>query len=442
MAEQFKKTYISVHEFVGSWDKEVYELTNIDYFIYLLINDLAGEMESAFLGKLSDSNFLQLHTEEIGTLAFNISDSLQQFFEKNCFGECPLNCPIHFKDSVSNLDRKKRKIILEEPHIPRFHCRSKEQCLHFDILHYVVTDSLLDFYSFEKGLMLSDKDDSILRFAEFINKIILDRIKNQGSKFLLNPGENASDRFDHLLKSSDNDWDDFLNFDDDDDNEIKEGEQWKLSAAGSAETIRKFKEAYLSGSENGNLAFLFDRFSEFLIEFLGLDRIEDLTIEEIHEFFSIIVVHELLSTNYEAMNSASLAFKQLIRFLDFNNDMNLEPVFQNFTENEFKQIQRTFRIIRDYEKNNPLMDYLISDEAHDPNLVDGFFEIISISSQMAEVEDIHLKTRLKPIDLSRIESFLLRVGDILHMQVVVDGLEFRLAHLEMAYPASAKKYLF
>lgn len=441
MAEQFRKTYISVHEFVGSWDKEVYELTNIDYFIYLLINDLAGEMESAYLAKLSDTNFLQLHSEEIGTLAFNIGDGLQQFFEKNCFSECLLNCPTHLKDPVSLLERKERKIILEEPHIPGFQCRSKEQCLHFDVLHYVVIDTLLDFYNFEKELPLTDKDDSILRFAEFVNKIILETIKNLGSKFLHSPKENASGRFDRLLKSSDNDLDEILNFEEEDD-EIKEGEEWKLSASGSAETIHKFKEGYLSKSENKDLVFLLDRFSEFLIEFLGLGHVEDLTIEEINEFFSVIAVHELLSANYDAIDAAAQTFKQLIQYLDFNHDMNLESLFKDFLENEFSQIQRTFRIIRDYEQNYPLMEYLISEEANDPNLLDGFFEIISLSGSWAEVEDIHLKTRLKPVDLSHLKMASLHTGDILHMQLIVNGLEFRLVHMEMAYPTGAKKYLF
>ena len=85
-------------------------------------------------------------------------------------------------------------------------------------------------------------------------------------------------------------------------------------------------------------------------------------------------------------------------YLDFNQDMNLEPLFQEFLKNEFSQIQRTFRIIRNYEQNNPLVEYLISEDAHHPNLLDGFFEIIGVSGQMAEVEDIHLKTRVKPVD--------------------------------------------
>ena len=48
MAEQFKKTYVSVTEFIDSWEKEIYELTHLDYFSYLLINEMASGIENDF----------------------------------------------------------------------------------------------------------------------------------------------------------------------------------------------------------------------------------------------------------------------------------------------------------------------------------------------------------------------------------------------------------
>ena len=65
-----------------------------------------------------------------------------------------------------------------------------------------------------------------------------------------------------------------------------------------------------------------------------------------------------------------------------------------------------------------------------------------ISDGVAEVEDIHLKTRFKPLDISIIKDYQIQAGDILHMQLVIEKPGFRLAHLEMVYPSIAKKYLF
>ena len=45
MAEKFEKTYISVNEFIESWEKELYELNYLDYFIFLLINKLGFQIE-------------------------------------------------------------------------------------------------------------------------------------------------------------------------------------------------------------------------------------------------------------------------------------------------------------------------------------------------------------------------------------------------------------
>ena len=53
MAEPIKKTYISAREFVDSWEKEIYELSNLDYFIYLLINELALGIEKNFFSRLT-----------------------------------------------------------------------------------------------------------------------------------------------------------------------------------------------------------------------------------------------------------------------------------------------------------------------------------------------------------------------------------------------------
>ena len=75
MSEKSEKTYISIHEFISSWEKEIYELTNLDYFAYHLINFLGNQIETVYFNKKEQTGYLQLDSEDIGTLAFNIGDS-------------------------------------------------------------------------------------------------------------------------------------------------------------------------------------------------------------------------------------------------------------------------------------------------------------------------------------------------------------------------------
>ena len=72
MAEQFKKKYITVREFISSWEKEIYELNNLDYFIFILINQLGHYIQKECFGKNSNKGNLHLEDNEISSLVFNI----------------------------------------------------------------------------------------------------------------------------------------------------------------------------------------------------------------------------------------------------------------------------------------------------------------------------------------------------------------------------------
>jgi len=440
MAEQFKKTYVSAHEFVESWEKEIYELTNMDYFIYLLINNLAGEIESTYLAKLSDRHVLKVHSDDVGTLAFNIGDGLQQFLEKTCFDTCTLNCPLCLSDPISAIEQQNRLKVLNTFPLGNSPCKTKEQCLSADILNFVVYDSMLDFYQFEKGILIDEKDHELVRFSEFVTRIILETIRNQGQKLLQKPNENATPQFDTLMKTDASSWDTFSEFEDEE--ELSEGEEWKLTGSNPKRIIEAFKQNYPEQLESACFQRLLDRFAEFLTEFLSLTQIEKLELEELKEFITIVAVNDLLAEKDEQLDKIIALFQKLVRFLDFEFGLKLEPEFQMFLEKEYPQIKRTYSVIEAYSNYNPLVNYLISSEAADPTLLDGFFEIISVSGNNAEVEDIHLTTRFKPLDISLLSHSNIKSGDILHMQLIVQDLGFRLAHLEMVYPSTAKKYLF
>ena len=441
MAEQFRKTYISVNEFVESWEKEVYELTNLDYFIYQLINHLAADVENIYFKALSPSSLLRLESDETGTLCFNMGDSLQQFLEKNCFGACELNCPLNLSARISPEDLKIRNKILGNfpPSIAQ--CKSKGQCLYTDLLHFVVIDSVAEFYQFEKGFLIEEDDPDLLLFAQFVSDSIQDFMHGKGQKYLVQADENAGTEFDKLIKTDQGEWLGNVDFSSEE-QDLSEGDEWKLNGSGSAQIISAFKDSYKPAQEKNLYILLLDRFSEFLTEFIDLHHIDALTIEELQEFFTVVVVHEVVSRDADELDEAARIFSHLTQFLDFNQNTDLNLPFEGFLEETYPEIKRAFRLLKEYNDQNPLLNYLLSEQASDPNIVDGFFEIVSISGTMTELEDIHLKTRFKPVYLNNLNLELLKKGDILHMQIAPEGLSFGLTHLEMVYPAIAKNYLY
>ena len=88
MSEKYQRTFISVREFIESWDKEIYELTNLDFFVFLTINHLGNQIEKRFFINERSNSPLSLSFDNIGTLCFNLGDSLEFFFQDNCFGNC------------------------------------------------------------------------------------------------------------------------------------------------------------------------------------------------------------------------------------------------------------------------------------------------------------------------------------------------------------------
>ena len=77
--------------------------------------------------------------------------------------------------------------------------QTKEQCLSSDILNYVILDSLLDFYNYELGIILTENDNDLLDLAEFNLNVIIQFIRLKGQRYLKTPQENASAYFYDLI---------------------------------------------------------------------------------------------------------------------------------------------------------------------------------------------------------------------------------------------------
>ncbi len=443
MAEQFKKIYISPREFINSWEKEIYELNNLDYFVFLLINNLAEQIEKSYFNRSSADDLLYLHSEEIGTLSFNIGDGLQLFFEKNCFGACNLNCPVKLHDKLKEDEHKERLHSLPEGLFISLDCLTKEQCLYADVLNYVVLDSILDFYNYEMGVILNESDERILSFADFCMKIILSVIKEKGQKLLNAPTENAGSLFEDLLQDDETTWEDFDVNEINDMEDEDDSEPWKNTSSAIEVTMQEFKNDYQQLSDDSHLLKYIDSFNQYLTNFLELTRFEDVNNEDLSEFFFIVLYGELVLDEHVELDDVFEVFGKLFKFLEFNHDIYLNIFFKNFTDKYTCQIKRTMEISRSLLKNNSYIDALLSRAPNEETLFEGFFEITGHSKRGFKLEDIHLKAEYDPVKLqggSTLEN--LETGDIIHAQIEHSKTGWRIRQFEMIYPHIARMYLY
>ena len=220
MAQRSEKTYISVQEFIASWEKEVYELTGLDYFTFLLINDLGYHIEHDFFHDQDHPSHLRIEAEDIATLAFNIGDSFETFLENNCLSDCSLSCPTRLNERIDPEEVDQNDTRMHILQLVNGSDTNKKQILLNDILNYVVLDTLYDFYNYEIGLNLDDADMGLMRLADFISGLMEKFIESKGQQYLNNPKESAADQFSNQMRDAESDWD--VSFED----EEEEKKRW------------------------------------------------------------------------------------------------------------------------------------------------------------------------------------------------------------------------
>jgi len=438
LAERFKKTYISAREFVNSWEKEIYELNNLDYFIFLIMNDLGSLIEREFFSKSERKEDLFLSSTEIGNLVFNLGDGLQMFFEKNCFGSCELRCPTHLSEHLNHDDQKVRKGIINEFDRKPTSCRTKEQCLNIDLMNYVVLDTLIDFYNYEMRIILDETDIRLLTLADYIMNIITDFTRTKGQLLLNTPQENAGDLFKDSLKNDESPWSESSpELDEDEEEDI---ELWKTGKSGIKAILNSYRNQIESEYSAGELS-LIDRFEEYIADFLEVKDIGEIGLEDLEEFFLVVLINELADKDELEVSKTWKMFDHLFNFIEFQYEFELKKLFDHcgIEENDF---HRVLEINRKYQKEYPLVDFLLSSESQNETQIEGFFEVSEVIGSYLVLRDVHLDTYFNPVDMSSLSGRKIKLGDILHLQLVVCDPGWKISHLEIIYPSQSKPYLF
>jgi len=443
VSQEFSKGYISAKEFVNSWEKEVYELTNLDYFIYLLINNVGSLLENDFFSDFNQTDHFYLNSEEISALSFNIGDSMQLFLEKNCFGSCNLGCPNKLIQPFNEKDDEIRiKFVSTEFDGLAASCVSREDCLYHDVMNYVVIDALLDFYNYEMGIVLHEKDRRLNNLTHFLMANIINFTEVNGSKLLNNPNELATDLFQKDLQNDDV-WEEVLPSMSDAEDDEDYSEEWRPENKSIFEVFKEFEEENQHLIEAAFTKKLLLQFRKFLDDYLEVNKLDELEFEYIDEFFSLLFLQDFLMDDDVNFKEMETLFKGLFQYIDQIVNIQLSSAFELYAKNELLEIKRTLNLTRKYNKKHTYINFLLNDQSRNSdNLMEGYFEITEFSDNSLVLRDVDNKTFHDNIDLGEILKMDIKAGDILHLQLNVKEATWKIAYLELIYPSASKYFLY
>ncbi len=373
LAERFQKTYIPVNEFISSWEKEIYELTNLDYFTFVLINELGYRIEHEYFGKRCQSPYLEIDHEDIGTLVFNIGDSFESFLENNCFGDCSQSCPSRLQD---NMEIEPEDLPDESFYILRSMENggmSKKQYLLADILNYVVIDTLFDFYNYEIGLNLNDADAGLLDFADFVTDVVERIFDSKNAAYLETPNESATVMFENLIRESENNWDDYYGFADED--EVEEIEAWKHKNTNIGLILDRFLESNTLSKTQIDLVQQLRRFSS---DYAGVVRIDEFTIADLDEFMGFYLIREIAFERNLDGAEIILFFERLLDWLELNYEYTTESFRDRLINGLRFDFELAIELNQAYRREHSTIEGLLETNRSEEELTEGIFEIVRI----------------------------------------------------------------
>lgn len=436
MSEHFEKMYISVNEFVTSWEKEIYELTNLDYFTYIIINYLGYQIEHEFLTGDDCTPYLRIDPEEIATLSFNIGDSFESFLEKNCFGDCTLSCPTRLDEKVNPEDAELDRMHLNIIQIMSGTDLSKKQFLLTDILNYVVLDTLFDFYNYEIGLDLDDADTGLMQFADFITVILEKFIEGKGQPFLASPKEPAKDLFEKILNDAEHGWDEMPPAIYDEGEEKEEWQQGNLS-------VSNVVQDYISQLTEDDLTRkrLMESFKTYSDEYAGILQIDEYSKEDLEEFFLFWLLREVSLEKDIGVEEITDTFEQFFLWLELSRNIDLNTIYAEFVSENISSLEKSLLSMRTYFEHNSVISGILEANGSDDQVIDGFFMVERVTRNgFLRLRDIHFRQTYLNVKINLSDAASLE-KTILYASIKYTEYGWRVINLDYIFPQKAKPYL-
>lgn len=450
MFDDSPNAFISAREFVESWDKEIYELTNLDFFVYLMINHLGSQLEKRFFVRERRNSHLYLTFDDIGTLSFNLGDSLEYFLKDNCFANCPLKCPVDLNTLV-NLDEYKNDPYLKNKILVLKSFTSgnviKEQCFRIHFMNHVILDTITSFYAEDLALEIDEGNMELLEMAAFIEDIIVGFIQQQGQTLLQRPSEPAMDYFEELLQSED---------------EINERQMWSIEPEGwqsdeendywqvGYESIDDLFEKFILDinydmpDRRKTMTVDIELFREFLTEFADVSNSYELNDEHILEFLSYWLVQKFALEDVSRIPRIFHTMARFVSWLQLNYGIDYKSSFLKYYDRVKTEVPRVVKALNTYLNEFDLMEALLVRGKSEPEQLFGFYEVKKLHSRIdktLDLKDVHFSDMVTNVHLDSSAYLKLKPGDILQAILVRNGNGWKVLEIQYIYPRVAKPYV-
>jgi len=402
---------------------------------------MGNQIEYGFLRKKKQTTYLQIESDELGTLAFNIGDSFESFLENNCFGDCSLGCPTRLNDNINPEDVE---FDGHHFHVLQFVKKDEMDKKYFlltDILNYVVLDTLFDFYNYEMGLDIDDSDVDLMQLADFITSIIEVFIETKGQQFLHNPKENASDLFEKLLADAETNWDDMLKSAIDD--EPDHADEWKIGEYDKERLIDEFLSQQQKPDKNVSSELKVMNFvRNYLNEYAGIDQFDEISFEDLEEFYTFWLVRECMLENDLDPKLIKEILIRFFKWLELSKDINLSQSFNKVLLKNYDDFQNAVKTARAFFDKNSLIDGILASNNSDNEIVSGLFILEDIlDNGLYRLRDAYLENKYTNVQIN------FPTHQKKYLEMIIDATfkptmyGWRMVHLEYIFPKGARPYL-
>lgn len=447
MPERFQKTFISAREFLESWDKEIYETTNLDYFIFLMINHLGNQLERRFFLPRGADFRLKLDFDALGSLCFMLGDNFDAFLDEN-FESSDYRLSSRISDFADGNTESDEKRIAERE--KRIRALAKDEMIFsglvspVDILHHSVLEALQQFYEEEKSIVFDDDDLDVIELAEFVVDEMVMFVRQELNSLLRKMNDSAMQHFESLITidedaTNPNIWQA-------DDIEAEDGEEWDSEVSFYEDPSQVIDRFIAENSKHSKFPLVKIRlFEDYLVEHARVNNIYDLSDEHIHEFLAAWLIKRFTEDEAPSFNVIYRVLASFLHWLDEQYDIDLKESFTSIYHSVKNDIPRLLNALNRYLQSYDLLEVMLKRDDDEIHQQSGFFELVAsnhIAMKSCDLMNIQLGIRINNVLFDHEMLSFLKNGDILQATLIQEGNHWKVLEVHYVFPNAVKPLVY
>jgi hypothetical protein len=444
-----------VEQFLKAFNLELYQVTNLDWFIYRYINYMAARLQDILHSREMHKNFI-LDLNEIKFMSLSLGEYFKNFLSQWCLGACSLKCPFKLKDRV-NLKQQLQISQGERAHRMIQNLLSflgeeskRENAFRVDIMNHVILDVLIDFYGKEFDTHVEEESLELIDLAESLENLTVEFLNTIELHLLEMPEDSAIYYFEQIQSehhhspslfdfedSSDDEGTDFLQ----DHSEPEEGLPSVID-----DVLPMFYE-FLDHElldESLIITHHFKLFEEYLHQKNDILEIFDLSEFHLKEFMGIWLIDRLVFEDENQVMDVFNALAYFVNWLYHEFGLDLKKTFLSLYERSKLNTRRAIKAINNfYELHNMIENLILKTKFLDETKF-GWYRIENIErlkNAYLDMRDIRTKERLTRVFLDKSVATYLEKGDYIQATFLKRGIHWSFLELNEIIPSYLKDFL-